>query len=291
MLEAAVPPDPQIQAAAARGNHSAQVSALEYIILGSCTPSILSKQVFSLPPHDLFTGPYSREIRNMRHVSPFLLWLFFVGICTYYLFTIDMVTLTNTQNPEKSQSRAESGSFYFRGDERPSRVSFGYGAGASVRGWPSKGGFYTLYPCFAVELDFLGLEHFQEANRTNDKAEEEAHCKRMRQLGATWWASVHDQAMWELKEETRNELDDPMVYFGWPASGGVWVINKTLEKASKMGTGRIHIAADMEERCRIMEELGATYYSKPEDCPLLDLSDEMVPGVANSPVGMSCMNE
>lgn len=60
--------------------------------------------------------------------------------------------------------------------------------------------------------------------------------------------------------------------------GGVWALHTTIIGASQMGAGRIHIAITMEERCKIMEDLGAVYYAKPEDCPLLDLSDEALPG-------------
>lgn len=177
----------------------------------------------------------------------------------------------------------QQGRFYITGDNRQWRVSFGDGPGARVRGWPSKGGLYTLSSCLRVELDFLGLDHFEEADRpqnsTSAEADEEAHCKRMRQLGATWWPSPDDETMWWfLNPEHSWDLDKPVNYSGWPAQGGVWVLNTTIIGASEMGAGRIHIATTMDERCKIMEKLGAVYYAKPEDCPLLDLSDEVVPG-------------
>ncbi|KAG6365670.1 hypothetical protein INS49_007281 [Diaporthe citri] len=168
-------------------------------------------------------------------------------------------------DPEE-KVREQQGPFYIPGDNKPWRVSFGDGPGASVRGWPSKGGLYTSYPCFTVELDFLGLDRLKEADRpqnsTSAHADEEAHCKRMRQLGAKWWPSADDEAMW---------------WFMNPGGGGVWVLNTTIIGASQMGAGRIHIAITMDERCKIMEDLGAVYYAKPEDCPLLDLSDKPVP--------------
>lgn len=141
----------------------------------------------------------------------------------------------------------QQGPFYIPGDHRQWRVSFGDGPGARVRGWPSKGGLYTLSSCLTVELDFLGLNRFEEADRPQNpksaEADEEAHCKRMRQLGATWWPSPDDESMWWfLNPEEKWKLTKPVTYFGWPAQGGVWVLNTTIIGASEMGAGRIHIA-------------------------------------------------
>lgn len=223
-----------------------------------------------------------------------MLWLFSSAILVYFSF---LAFGTFRSRPAKSTSQAmapttatrppdpeekvlqEQGVFYIPGDNEPWRVSFGDGPGASVRGWPSKGGFYSLGNCFVVELDFLGLDRFKPANRSQNRTDEEAHCRRMRQLGAEWWPSADDEAMWWfMNPEDSWDLDKPVTYFGWPAQGGVWALNTTIIGASQMGAGRIHLAITMDERCKIMEDLGAVYYARPEDCPLLDLSDEAVPG-------------
>lgn len=62
----------------------------------------------------------------------------------------------------------------------------------AVYGFPEKGGFYELSRCFIVELDFLGLDRLRPTPRPSIKdaksmAEEVTHCKRMRQLGATYY--------------------------------------------------------------------------------------------------------
>jgi hypothetical protein len=62
-------------------------------------------------------------------------------------------------------------------------VSYGYGPGVQVFGYPSKGGVYVLNPCFGVELDFLRLDRFNNTERPsksdpNWQAKEEAHCNR-----------------------------------------------------------------------------------------------------------------
>lgn len=232
-----------------------------------------------------------------------MLWLFSSAAFVYFVFVAlggttksrparnsaqDMATARLPDRAEDRKVREQQGEFYIPGDNRQWRVSFGNGPGASVRGWPSKGGLYTLYPCFTVELDFLGLDRFRPADRPQSstsaaaaaaaEADEEAHCRRMRQLGAEWWPSADDEARWSFENpEGSWELTKPVAYFGWPARGGVWVLSTTIIGASQMGAGRIHIAVTMDERCKIMEDLGAVYYARPEDCPLLDLSDEAVP--------------
>lgn len=64
------------------------------------------------------------------------------------------------------------------------RAEFALGPGGFVRGWPSKGGIYVLSHVFGVELEFLGLDRFNNTARPSisDPAaaaeEEEAHCNK-----------------------------------------------------------------------------------------------------------------
>lgn len=62
------------------------------------------------------------------------------------------------------------------------RVSYGTRPGASVYGWPAKGGLYTMVAA-AVDLEFLGYDRFQPVPRPDPKdpntaADEEAHCNK-----------------------------------------------------------------------------------------------------------------
>ena len=59
------------------------------------------------------------------------------------------------------------------------------------------------------------------------------------------------------------------ILVGWPAGGGIWVFDAT-EPYGK-GAGIIHNAYSMEERCKVIERLGGTFYENPKDCPDLDL--------------------
>jgi hypothetical protein len=69
--------------------------------------------------------------------------------------------------------------------EPEGRVWVGYGSGPGVKvfGYPSKGGVYVLDNCFGVELDFLGLDRFNNTERPSKldpdwQAKEDAHCDR-----------------------------------------------------------------------------------------------------------------
>ena len=172
------------------------------------------------------------------------------------------------------------------------RVEFSAGGGATVMGWPSKGGIYMLESCTGVELDFLGLGRFHNMERppksadADAKSDEEEHCNKsmwslscrhrdvltlciiVRQLGAEWWPN---ETTYILKAMRGTDWDTPFIQVGWPASGGVWVLKSTVGEAQNRGAGRIHNARNMEERCQIIEEDGGVFYADPKDCPHLDL--------------------
>ncbi|KAF4952551.1 hypothetical protein FGADI_6622 [Fusarium gaditjirri] len=147
------------------------------------------------------------------------------------------------------------------------RCQFGGLTGGSVTGWPKRGGYYT-HLCSVAELEFLGLDRFKPVNRSGDPDEEEAHCARMRQLGAKWFQDLDG----EIENQWKHDLpDSPRLYAGWPAGGGVWVLYTTFSQTKRKGLGRIGNALTMEERCKLIKELGGTFYAKPKDCPHLDL--------------------
>ncbi|KAJ6014733.1 hypothetical protein N7540_009324 [Penicillium herquei] len=153
-------------------------------------------------------------------------------------------------------------------------LSYGSGPELLVFGYPSKGGVYILHTCFGVELDFLGLDRFNNTERPskldpNWQAKEDAHCDRMRRLGATWWRTAADEFLEHGLYPP--ESTDSYLQVGWPAAGGVWVLQTTLDNAGHIGAARIHNAHDMEERCRWIEKLGGVFYTDPKDCPYLDL--------------------
>jgi hypothetical protein len=148
------------------------------------------------------------------------------------------------------------------------RTSFGAGPGTSVYGWPSKGGLYVLASCDGVELDFLQLDRFNVTSRSQDPAEEDAHCANMRKLGATWFESEEAYILSALQ---RSRPQKRVLFVGWPSTGGVWVLKTTYTEASSRGLGRIKNALSMEERCQAIERLGGIFYADPKDWQSLDL--------------------
>ncbi|EPS30130.1 hypothetical protein PDE_05080 [Penicillium oxalicum 114-2] len=153
--------------------------------------------------------------------------------------------------------------------ERRFRFGYGHGPGVSVYGWPSQGGIYTLHGCMGVELDFLGYDRFDlPLDLVEPQPAEDEHCNRMRRLGATWWTSYHEMVEYDIRGPQNT---DDFLQVGWPESGGVWVLQGTIEEARRKGAGLVSNAYTMQERCMMIERLGGTFYANPEDCPYLDL--------------------
>ncbi|KAI1385434.1 uncharacterized protein F4822DRAFT_413020 [Hypoxylon trugodes] len=146
--------------------------------------------------------------------------------------------------------------------DRPQfRTQFGVRSGAAVRGYPSYGGIYARH-CTAVELDFLGLDRFHIAMRSLDQEEEDAHCNNMRRLGATWWES---EDAYRRNAMDPDKSNDPVTFVGWPPGGGVWVLRTTHDDATARGIGRINNCHTMEERCRLIREMGGSFYENPRE--------------------------
>lgn len=95
----------------------------------------------------------------------------------------------------------------------------------------------------------------------------------VRKLGAQWWESESKynlELFWD-QYTGRPAPDKPVLYIGWPASGGVWALSMNLRDAAKEGYGVIYNSLTMEEQCEMIEEFGGTFYQDPKDCPYLDL--------------------
>lgn len=80
----------------------------------------------------------------------------------------------------------------------------------------------------------------------------------------------------ELSALTKDELNDfvntlpPITrsvvptLMGWPASGGVWILNPTEAQLAQVN--RLPVMTDMEEYCRALEQIGATFHGDPKQC-------------------------
>lgn len=149
------------------------------------------------------------------------------------------------------------------------RTEFTAGSLTTVRGWPSTGGFYIL-SCDGVELEFLGLDRFEPTPRSQDSAEEDTFCAKMRRLGPRWYRDLEAEAAESLGVEYRT--DHVVKAFGWPTNGGVWALKMPEMDSYMKGMSRIRNAFSMDERCRQIEKLGGVFYTDPAKCPDLNLS-------------------
>lgn len=93
----------------------------------------------------------------------------------------------------------------------------------------------------------------------------------VRRLGATWWKNGKRVDL--LRRELNGLKDsDEYIRVGWPAGGGVWVLHNF--RGSNQERSQIDFNAyNMEERCKVIEQIGGIFYADPKDCrPCLDLS-------------------
>ncbi|KAK2746104.1 hypothetical protein CKAH01_18226 [Colletotrichum kahawae] len=139
------------------------------------------------------------------------------------------------------------------------KQTFGRDPGAKVIGLLADGGILVLRNCDAVDFAFLQLDRLEPTPRPVDRILEDAHCERMRMLGAECWKNDEAFAVHEAFECDKSYREDVLVA-GYPAAGGVWVLKAKPAAAAQAGVGRIKNARDMEERCRLIEKLGGTFY-------------------------------
>ena len=137
----------------------------------------------------------------------------------------DLVPLDQQLSPQMFLSRAVSTN---EGEPHCAPQTYDYTEryvpcnGPMVYGYPSSGGV-LVREADAVELLHPGLDRFKEAKRPSSTAEEDGFCKRLRQIGVTWWAS---RAEWSnaLSEGDTAKMAK-IGETGWPSSGqGVWVL-------------------------------------------------------------------
>ncbi|CAI0646025.1 unnamed protein product [Colletotrichum noveboracense] len=139
------------------------------------------------------------------------------------------------------------------------KQTFGRDPGAKVVGLLADGGILVIRNCDAVELAFLQLDRLEPTPRPIDRMLEDAHCERMRMLGAECWKDDEAFAVHEAFEGDKSYREDVLIA-GYPAAGGVWVLQAKPAAAAQAGVGRIKNARDMEERCRLIEKLGGTFH-------------------------------
>lgn len=124
-----------------------------------------------------------------------------------------------------------------------------------------------------VEMQLLGVNRFGDSERDLDQASEDSFCARLRMHGAHFWTLPPKwpyMFLWcesvECVEPTRRAASFDV---GFPASGGVWVLNATDRRDHPERTA-LRNALTMEERCDALSELGAVFCDDERACPLLE---------------------
>lgn len=135
--------------------------------------------------------------------------------------------------------------------------------------WPSVGGIIIGDHLSSVELDFLNISRFESVQRSYNITEEDAFCMQLRKTGGKWWQNHNDYLAATLyRSRGTTAAEKEALILGWPEKWGVWVRRETSMNRFGMEPGfwRLGNAHTMEERCKILEADGATFYETPGQC-------------------------
>jgi hypothetical protein len=142
-----------------------------------------------------------------------------------------------------------------------SRTSFNPN-GCTIYGYPSQGGILVKEKANILDMNFLSLPRIHAVERSYDSAEEDAFCKRLRRVGATWWQFNQEwiQNLRKYHDELVTDEQKRIMVYGWPADGrGVWVLKYEQADDLPNDFGKVRMAADMEEKIEAMRALGAEF--------------------------------
>ena len=135
--------------------------------------------------------------------------------------------------------------------------------GAIAQGYPSTGGV-LVKGANTVDLIYLGASRQKPTTRPSMEAcrEEDAWCAKLRMLAPSWYRDLQDRddAGNDVRPMTMLERAKVFVGYGDESNGGgIWVM-RCKDRQRPEGWGRYELCLDMRERCRAMQELGATWY-------------------------------
>lgn len=140
--------------------------------------------------------------------------------------------------------------------------------GPTILGWPSKGGVVKRINADLVELKQLGFNPlYPPTTRFADPEREDAFCRELRKIGGRWWPSEqrYDDVKfgdWEQVDPTEDETRS--VWFGWPAGGGLLVLECDVAEGEPLDIARLRLASTMEQRCELLlYHFGAKFYEDP----------------------------
>jgi hypothetical protein len=158
----------------------------------------------------------------------------------------------------------------------------------SIWAWPSRGGLVVLERATALDVEFLGLDPVRIARyRDEDQSREDELCQRLLQLGAKWFDSrerygfvcdvaANDErslaAIDEGEQLAPTVMERRWISVGVPSSGvGLWVAEYetmmrgyTSHDLPPEDALRVGLARTMDEKCEILEMMGAKFYENVE---------------------------
>jgi hypothetical protein len=168
------------------------------------------------------------------------------------------------------------------------RTLFGE-ATATLQGWPSRGGIIVLENATPPDFDFLHLDLLDPPLRRNaDQDAEDAFCRALLRLGATWWDSEARRTFIRKLENGDEEAFDALdadealgpsrlergwVRVAWPSHphppGALCVLacEKIItgrsghERLRPRHYGIVSLARTMDERCSVLQRLGGIMYA------------------------------
>ncbi|KAM5493376.1 hypothetical protein MaudMau93_000758 [Microsporum audouinii] len=168
--------------------------------------------------------------------------------------------------------------------------------GYVIYGYPSKGpkgeaindSIIAKTGVDIVDLKFLGFDRFAPLKeRLPGQEAEDRFCGLLRKLGGRHWRSYHALYNGSVDEMTAERDDGIKWFFAWPGidehpsarnlectigkdvveDGGVWALENVYEVGIEFG--KLRMCLTMEEKVKVMKELGAVFYPDPRDCPPL----------------------
>lgn len=165
----------------------------------------------------------------------------------------------------------------------------------SLWGWPSRGGVIVLDEPTPPDFDYLQLDPLDPTVEPGaDQEVEDAFCRGLLRLGATWWDSqerhhfvngvqeLDERALYAQeagKEPPPTRREHLWVRVAWPSSapGSLYVVEyetnvhgfPTDKEEHKYlvptDAGRVALARNMDERYRVLQRLGGTFYNSIEE--------------------------
>lgn len=157
----------------------------------------------------------------------------------------------------------------------------------TLHGWPSRGGVIVLENATPPDFDFLHLDPLDPPLRRDpDQTAEDAFCRGLLRLGATWWDSearrdfirnleYGDEEAHEAAQADENlapsRRERGWVRVAWPSqpTGALCVLEceKIImgraggEKLRPRSYGLVSLARTMDERFAVLQKLGGTVYA------------------------------